>query len=1453
MRRRFLIITFIFLLLTAVMCLVTACQFFQIEKKGESYAINLPTEITLYCGDSYTLKPMTVDDNGNFFTGEYEYSSDSRGINVDYYGKITIEEAPLSFEGKITVKEVATGVSATVKVIVRSKITEIEGLADSSGNLIEDDTITFRPNETKVFYLVTEGGNADISNLCEQKFYDNAGEEKTPFDIEINKNKITLTATGFGRGKYVITDRDKQNVSKKTTYSVKVEILTGNENLDRGILSGSSSMLSAEERVNYKTLKLDGVVESTIDLGYFSSLERVILCGSEFYPFTIYNSSYDYLIEKDYFQNYYDDEDWKEVIDDIYPFKMSLNNHFCVLHNCFSGELAFLPIVEEYTLPVLTEKGYTNTGWDTLAEIKVTDDEIKNSVYGIHLFAHWERNADKIIFDENISEGSTRSQTVYTDTVAVLDQNVFVRSGYTFEGWATSQDGEVICTDGGSFSVGREASYRLYAVWKAVENSIIFYSNGGTGEMANQIIATDKTADLSLNAFTLEGFTFVGWSETPNGEKKYSDGGSYKMGVEKENSLYAVWQANNNSLIFYKNDGTEEKKVQQIKSEATVKLEKSTFVYKGYTFMGWSRTASGDVELNDQDDIVWGRESELSLYAVWQANNNSIVFQSAFVAEGGSGSMNNQIIATLSTEPLTPNGFALRGYDFVGWATSQGGEVVYNDEDNYTMGVESSYNLYAVWKKVKYSIGYGGLENGINNSSNPSFYYVDSDDIVLEEPTRAGYSFVGWYSDTECTKVTTGITGGSVGDTGFMAKWQANTNTLILDSCGGSGNMDNILIPTDSVTNLPLCTYVRAGYVFVGWRYVNDLDAPLAFYDGAGFKMGSDATTTLYATWEERIYSITYDLDGGYNNASNPLAYSVTGGELNFATPTKAGYNFLGWYSDIGKTVAFNSIPQNSTGNKTVYAKWEAILYTLSFNKGDGSGDMDAVSVYAGQTITLPVCSFSKSLFKFAGWSNGYNGECAYIDNGTFTMGAGNHTLYALWTQKQFSLQYELNGGTNNALNPNGYDSDLGQTLYNPTKTGHTFGGWYTDSSFSTQIQSIPIGRTGNLKLYAKFTANKYKIIFDADGGNVSIGTIDVIYGEKIGTLPTVTKTGYTFTAWCENVYGSAYGNPYNESTVYLKTGNMTLHAWYTINYYNIFINTTNSTCSVTYSDGSGITDSKVPYGSTIKVNFSANNGYQNPSCTVNDIAIGNGGTYTVGDKNIVISVTSQAIPNSCLAGDSLIWMADGGTKRLDRVVLGDYIMTFDHLTGKILPSQVIYTYQHTECIDSLVLTFDKGKKLEILNSGHGLFDYTLQKYVFITPDNYEEFVGHIFIVAEGSEELSTAILQKGELSKKIATYYDIATANSYNHFANGFLCCSDILVDILNTFDFDASCGYDIPKMQADIENYGLFEYSEWEEYLTKEEFEAFRGEYYKITLGKGIMTLEQIFDAILVGLMQQ
>jgi uncharacterized repeat protein (TIGR02543 family) len=189
----------------------------------------------------------------------------------------------------------------------------------------------------------------------------------------------------------------------------------------------------------------------------------------------------------------------------------------------------------------------------------------------------------------------------------------------------------------------------------------------------------------------------------------------------------------------------------------------------------------------------------------------------------------------------------------------------------------------------------------------------------------------------------------------------------------------------------------RRGYTFAGWNTKSD---------GGGSAYPADTTIamgagdlTLFAQWKVNGYSVIFDARGGIPaKTERPAQYGDT---VTSPDVSKTGYSLENWYRDSAYMTIWDFAADTVTGNMTLYAKWNANSYTVTFDKNDdaASGSMAAQTIACGATEPLTANGFSKTGWSFAGWADSAGGGVVYTDGADYTMGAGNDTLYAQWEQ----------------------------------------------------------------------------------------------------------------------------------------------------------------------------------------------------------------------------------------------------------------------------------------------------------------------------------------------------------------------------------------------------------------------------------------------------------------------
>ncbi|MBQ7741121.1 MAG: hypothetical protein IJT65_07820 [Eubacterium sp.] len=220
---------------------------------------------------------------------------------------------------------------------------------------------------------------------------------------------------------------------------------------------------------------------------------------------------------------------------------------------------------------------------------------------------------------------------------------------------------------------------------------------------------------------------------------------------------------------------------------------------------------------------------------------------------------------------------------------------------------------------------------------------------------------------------------------------------------------------------------------------------------------------------------------------------------------------------------------------------------------------------------------------------------------------------------------------------------------------------------------------------------------------------------------------------------------------------------------------------------------------------------------------------------------------SSCVAEGSLVTMADGTQKPIEDVKQGDMVMTWSMWNGRYEAQPVALTYYHgSKEWEVLTLTFSDGTEVRTINQ-HGFFDKDKNTYAYITPSNVSDYIGDRFVKQLPDASNTEVTLESYTVTKETVGCYSLQTAFNENFMVENMLSITgEDYEGRFEYFDIGEDMKYDEAKMQADIDKYGLYTYEEWSDYLTPEQFAAFNGRYFKVLVGKGVFTYEDILGII-------
>ncbi len=480
-----------------------------------------------------------------------------------------------------------------------------------------------------------------------------------------------------------------------------------------------------------------------------------------------------------------------------------------------------------------------------------------------------------------------------------------------------------------------------------------------------------------------------------------------------------------------------------VESEA---FQLPTPVRTGYIFLGW--TGEGITEPQKTIEIPQGSTGDRTYTANWQVIEYTIIT----LLEGGNAGSSGEYFYTVEQTVTLPTP-TRTGYTFLGWT----GEGITTPQPNVTIpkGSTGDKTYIENWKLTEYNITMD-LNGGSGETT--LLYTVIDDEFALPTPTRNGYEFVGWTGEGITTPQTSvKIPKGSTGNKAYTANWQVIEYTITLDTNGGPV-VSPIKYTVEDLFTLPYI--LRPGYEFAGWT----LDGsgmlpftPLIIYPGT--------TGDLHykAEWRLAEYTITMDLDGG--SGQEKVVYTITDEDFELPTPTRNGYEFVGWTGERITTPQTRvKIPKGSTGNKAYTANWKVIRYTITLVT-NGGAVIASIRYTVEDSVTLPIPP-DRPGYEFSGWvldgSGQFPSTPMIIPKGS----TGDRIYKAEWRVATYTITYVSHGKAYNwvqyTINNQVYfgTPEEDPSYYLP---GYTFVGWKIDGVEGTpRSYMLPKGSYGN-------------------------------------------------------------------------------------------------------------------------------------------------------------------------------------------------------------------------------------------------------------------------------------------------------------------------------------------------------------------------------------------------------
>lgn len=557
---------------------------------------------------------------------------------------------------------------------------------------------------------------------------------------------------------------------------------------------------------------------------------------------------------------------------------------------------------------------------------------------------------------------------------------------------------------------GRTGNLAFKANWTNAFSKITLDANGGVfvkganGSDTSKLtvsVASGENYNFSNIGVKKDGYTLTGWKQVTGSEAGtiYTPANGLQN-VSSDMSLEAVWEETKYTIIAHSNlpIGDATKEFKDVKYTDNVAGDLSQWIdslnYKGGTLNGWNTKADGTGIFYEVSNVKGASKNgtAVELYAQYKNETIYISYRSNAEGKGVTGTMSQQSVEYGKRFSLAENGYAIKGFSFVGWNTKADGTgVSYVNGQTFVPGsgylTETSLTLYAQWSANAVLVTLdpnGGVLNTTSAVLTIDYKfggtYRDTN-LKTFAPTKEGYSFTGWYTEMEGGSRVTDNTPIPTDDIMLYAHWNANTYRVIFDGNGStSGATSPMDVMYDQNIVLNANKFTRNGYTFAGWNTKAD-GTGTAYKDQATVKnLVSEGTITLYAQWSANTYEIRFRPNGGTGNMDIiTVAFDQTVDLTNKFT--RNGYTFLGWAIHPDETVRDNLFGTSAVnvktlvdaagltgfdgGTITLYATW-GMNYTWSYKKESGHHYLTVIS--------------ADSLPSTVSW----------YDNTTYTLGAYN-------------------------------------------------------------------------------------------------------------------------------------------------------------------------------------------------------------------------------------------------------------------------------------------------------------------------------------------------------------------------------------------------------------------------------------------------------------------------------
>lgn len=785
-------------------------------------------------------------------------------------------------------------------------------------------------------------------------------------------------------------------------------------------------------------------------------------------------------------------------------------------------------------LPTPTKDYYTFEGW-------YLDEELSNKA-GLYnkmpandmtFYAKWTPNSIAITFDKNDEEATGEMAGIELSELSEknLPECSFKKVGYDFVGWALEDDKtKVVFTDKEEYAehIVTNGKVTLYAVWAQKDVSVSYFAVNSENNLTEFEKIDGKYGDVLAvpnEDPEVTGFEFKGWGTmvrtedtSASIEKEYftrsgdsdtfikmnytegedlSSANAYEVSVVNlEEEVYGL------KNLFYARFERKQTTVNFVSGlDGTVVAEAKTGYFNTlvgsvtpndvshYSFSGkWFRDASLTEEVS-LSRLTFGAE-DITLYAKYDINKHN----ASFIVDGRENEFLVEYGTNLSEVYSAPE---KTGYTFEGWYLDQ----EFNEECTQTSMPDNDLVLYAKYQVITYKINVHNVD-GVTSIDADYGVNIES---RLENPEKTGYTFEGWFIDSDFkTRLETSKT---MPNNNFdvYAKFEIINSLVKFDVVGGSYISDITLSYGVNIKeNLPT-NPSKTGYIFAGW-----------FLNGSELKedakMGVEPIT-LVAQWVADDVDVTVNYISTHVGGSDFNTTIADSEKIKFKSDSTALITKDNAKEITGFTFKESpSVTVKPDGSSAVNVYYTRNTYNVTFkNKSTGETIGSPVGVeYEGKLAEIPeeVTNVSKVTIDYE-----IDGEAVDFTKLQVFDDVVIDVIYTEFPGAIFdATPGKFGDGKSNYLN----EVVAGDPVVfpeDPTYVGHTFEGFYVKGDTTKTIVDSYTMPEGGVQFVALWTTNKYTISFETGFDDVVVSSIEEEYGKTV-SLPAQTKTGYTLDGW---------------------------------------------------------------------------------------------------------------------------------------------------------------------------------------------------------------------------------------------------------------------------------------------------------------------------------------------------